>query len=412
MTTDTPSSSTDDFDLIEAARIQAHHGLGRSSRSPTGGSIPGYQLLKEIHRGGQGVVYLAVQEATRRKVAVKVMREGPFAGDHDRARFEREVQVLAQLRDPHIVTVHDSGSNDGCFYFVMDYIAGLPLDQHVSLHDLTIDQVLDLCATVCEAVNSAHLLGVIHRDIKPGNVRVDTQGVPRVLDFGLAKLSGNDAFSCSTITQMTATGQFVGSLPWASPEQARGESNKLDVRTDVYSLGVMMYQLLTGVFPYEVEGAIKDVLERIASREAARPSTRNVHIHSEIDAIVLKAISKNCQDRYQNAGELARDIRRHLAGEPIEAKRDSVLYIAQKTMQKYWVRSLIACGLLLSLLAFMITITVMFQVQSKLLDEAAEDQKRFSSERIEMLGRIEALQERLQSMGSNVATTPDSLSGP
>jgi serine/threonine protein kinase len=392
MSTDAPSSSTGDFDLIEAARLQAHHGHTGGTRSPTGGTIPGYQLLREIHRGGQGVVYLAVQEATRRKVALKVMREGPFAGEHDRARFEREVQVLAQLRDPHIVTVHDSGSCEGCYYFVMDFVAGLPLDQHVQTHAPPIDAVLDLCATVCEAVNSAHLLGVIHRDLKPGNIRVDPQGRPRVLDFGLAKLSGSDEFERSTVTQMTATGQFVGSLPWASPEQARGEANKLDVRTDVYSLGVVMYQLLAGRFPYDVQGALKDILERIASEVPPPPSAHRAGLGGEVDAIVAKAMSKDREQRYQNAGELGRDIRRHLAGQPIEAKRDSPVYIARKTMQRYWVQSIIVLGLLLLVLAFSVTITVMFRVQSGLLEQAAEDREHFSAERTKLRDEVHRLE--------------------
>lgn len=406
MTTDTPSSSTGDFDLIEAARIQAHHGAVGGTRSPTGGTIPGYQLLREIHRGGQGVVYLAVQEATRRKVAIKIMREGPFAGEHDRARFEREVQVLAQLRDPHIVTVHDSGSSDGCYYFVMDFVAGFPLDQHIEMHNPPVLDILILCATIAEAVNSAHLLGVIHRDLKPGNVRVDPEGRPRVLDFGLAKLSGNDALDSGARTRMTATGQFVGSLPWASPEQARGDANKLDVRTDVYSLGVIMYQLLTGGLPYETQGPLKDVLERIASENPPPPSTRRGGIHSEVDAIVLKAMSKDCEHRYQNAGELARDIRRHLTGEPIEAKRDSALYFVTKTMQRYWVQSIIAVGLLLLVVAFAVTITIMFNVQSKLLVQAAEDQKRFGKERTEYRQRILDLEALLGLAPDSSAAVP------
>jgi serine/threonine protein kinase len=408
MTINAPSSSTGDFDLIEAARIQAHHGLGRGMRSPTGSNIPGYQLLREIHRGGQGVVYLAVQEATRRKVAIKIMRQGPFAGEHDRVRFEREVQVLAQLHDPHIVTVHDSGSCDGCFYFVMDYVAGLALEQHVDLNELSVLEILDLCATVCEAVNSAHLLGVIHRDIKPGNIRVDTQGLPRVLDFGLAKLSGANDFEQSVVTQMTATGQFIGSLPWASPEQARGEASKLDVRTDVYSLGVVIYQLLTGVFPYDVESPIKDVLERIATAEPAPPSTRNRSVDSEVDAIVLKAMSKSCEHRYQNAGELGRDIRRHLAGEPVEARRDSALYVVRKTMERYWVQSLVVSGVLLLILAFTVTITVMFNVQSKLLDQASADRRQFAGERVRLQEQVRLLETELEAIGAPQAVATES----
>ncbi|KAA0212762.1 MAG: serine/threonine protein kinase [Leptolyngbya sp. PLA3] len=390
-----PTRGPFETDLIEAARIQAQHGLGGGPRGPAGGAIPGYRLLKEIHRGGQGVVYLAVQEATRRKVAIKVLREGPFASENDRSRFEREVQVLATLRHPHIVTVHDSGSCAGCFYFVMDYVAGLPLDRHVELHALTMEQRLDLMGTICEAVNAAHLRGVIHRDLKPGNIRIDPQGVPHVLDFGLAKLSGTEDLHASRGLDMTQTGQFIGSLPWASPEQASGLSHAIDVRTDVYSLGVMLYQLLVDRFPYDVEGPLKDVLERIASATPANPRALSRLVHPEAEAIVMKALSKRPEDRYQNAGELGRDIRRFLAGLPIEAKRDSVMYLVRKAMHRYWIQSLIAGGLFLLVLAFSVTITLMFKVQSELLDLAAKDRETWLIERDRLVERAEKAEQML-----------------
>lgn len=293
-------------------------------------------MIKEIHRGGQGVVYQAIQKATKRKVAVKVMREGPFAGPRDRARFEREVEILAQMNHPNIVSIIDSGQapassiSGGAFYFVMDYISGHPLDQWMSLKERTLDETLKLFARICDAVNSAHLKGVIHRDLKPGNIRVDTSDEPHVLDFGLAKVATgevSDDGGESPLKMMTMTGQFVGSLPWASPEQAEGHPDKIDVRTDVYSLGVILYQMLTGgKFPYEVIGAMRDVLDNILKATPQKPSTIRRQINDEVETIVLKSLAKERERRYQNAGELARDVRNYLGGFPIEAKRDSAVY--------------------------------------------------------------------------------------
>lgn len=330
------------MDLIAAARAQAKGSGTRSTWAvipPE--TIPGYEIIKEIHRGGQGVVYQAIQKATTRKVAIKVMREGPFAGPRDRARFEREVEILAQLNHPNIVGILDSGqagapgggasgSAGGSFYFVMDYISGHPLDQWMSLEPRSLDDTLKIFARICDAVNAAHLKGVIHRDLKPGNIRVDARGEPHVLDFGLAKIATGEVSGGEDRggpRMMTMTGQFVGSLPWASPEQAEGHPDKVDVRTDVYSLGVILYQMLTGgKFPYEVVGTMREVLDNILRAQPQRPSTIRRQINDEVETIVLKTLSKERDRRYQNAGELARDVRNYLGGFPIEAKRDSAVY--------------------------------------------------------------------------------------
>jgi len=139
-------------------------------------TIPGYELVKEAHCGGQGVVYQAIQKSTKRRVAIKVMHEGPFAGPPDKARFEREVQVLGQLNHPNIVAIHDSGTAAGSFYYVMDYISGRSLDDYITLTKPSIDDALRLFAKICDAVNAAHLRGVIHRDLKPSNIRIDADG--------------------------------------------------------------------------------------------------------------------------------------------------------------------------------------------------------------------------------------------
>lgn len=390
-------SASRDAKMIAAARQQiADRGQTLESADSSGpwlggpppDSFTGYKIIKELHRGGQGVVYQAIQQSTQRKVAIKVMREGPFAGAADRARFDREVHVLGQLNHPHIVAIHDTGSAAGHLYFVMDYIPGQTLDVYMAGGEHTVDETLRLFGKICEAVNAAHLRGVIHRDLKPSNIRVDPDGEPHVLDFGLAKvatseLAGGDAHP----TQMTLTGQFVGSLPWASPEQAEGQPGKIDVRTDVYSLGVIMYQMLTGRFPYAVIGPMRDVLDNILTAEPARPSAIGWHgrpgreINDEIDTIVLKCLSKERDRRYQTAGELARDVQHYLSGEPIEAKRDSAGYVLRKHLRKYRLAVAVAAGFVVVITAGLLTSLVLWGQASEERDRAVLAEQEQSRER-------------------------------
>lgn len=373
-----------DRDLIEAALEQAAPILASPASgtvtfgapSPLSDTFPGYEILREVHRGGQGVVYQALQKATRRKVAIKVIHGGPFTGSTGRARFEREVQVLGQLSHPNIVRIHDSGvTPDGSFYYVMDYISGRTLDE--VLRDErrpSVDETLRLFAKVCDAVNAAHLKGVIHRDLKPGNIRVDASGEPIVVDFGLAKIAVPDVTEDEDHTPrlMTVTGQFVGSLPWASPEQAMGLPGNIDVRTDVYSLGVILYQMLTGRFPYEVIGTMRDVLDNILRTEPARPSTIRRQINDEVETIVLKCLSKDKERRYQSAGELARDIKRYLGGDPIEAKRDSGLYILSKTLKRHRAPAAAAAAALAVIVVFAVFMTYQYRVANAARLEEAD----------------------------------------
>lgn len=311
--------------------------------------FPNYTVSREIHRGGQGVVYLAVHKVTKRKVAIKVLREGPFASKKERIRFEREVDILAQLNHPNIVTVHDSGSlphdKGGLQYLVMDYISGRSLDSFLADSKLGVPQILDLFAKIGDAVNAAHLKGVIHRDLKPSNIRVDNNGEPHILDFGLAKISIGD--SSDGAEDLTLTGQFIGSLAWASPEQAEMSAAKIDTRTDVYSLGVMLYAALTGKYPYAVLGNMREVLDNILKVTPAKPSSMARRINNEVETIVLKCLSKERERRYQNAGELARDLRCYLQGKPIEAKRDSLAYLLRKGVARHRVQA-VAAGLVLA----------------------------------------------------------------
>ncbi len=334
-----PPDHESELRLIRAAQAEARQLADAESHAgtlkPPGpafdrleSSLSGYRVTRRLGTGGQGVVFEGVEESTRHPVAIKIMRDGPFSTGSERVRFEREMQILAQLNHPSIVTIRDRGTVNGSSFYVMDYVAGPSLQERITSPDESLRRKLRLFADICRAVHAAHLQGVIHRDLKPGNIRLDLEGRPHILDFGLAKLTA-DAVDLDA-QSMTQTGQFIGSTPWASPEQACGKSN-IDIRTDVYSLGIILYQLLTqGRFPYPVVGRLRDVLECIISSDPQRPSTINREIDDELETIVLKCLAKEPDRRYQSAGELARDVERYLDGEAIEAKRDSYWYQLRK----------------------------------------------------------------------------------
>ena len=325
---------------------------GSGSRAnPNHPVIEGYEIVRELSRGGQGVVYQGIQTGTKRKVAIKILLAGEHASESSRRRFEREIELVAQLKHPNIITIFQSGTTpDGRQFAVMDYVRGVPLTDYVREKKPTLEEALELLATVCDAVQYAHQKGVIHRDLKPSNILVDADGQPKVLDFGLAK-----QLLMTTDTMLTISDQVVGTLPYMSPEQARGNPDEIDTRTDVYALGVIGYLMLTGKHPYPVVGAMADILRHIAETEPTPPSRawtsdsgvsqratwRKLRVGScpiddEVQTVLLKALSKECERRYQRAMDLARDLRHYLADEPIEAKRDSLLYRVRKAAVRRW----------------------------------------------------------------------------
>jgi uncharacterized delta-60 repeat protein len=291
--------------------------------------IPGYALLGELSRGSQGVVYQAVQAASSRTVAVKVLRDGPLARREERARLEREAHILSALSHPNIVPVLDHGTTaEGWFYLVTAFISGRRLDQY--LRDLCAEadggcslgdrhRVLQVFLKVARAVGAAHERGIVHRDLKPSNILIDDAGEPHIVDFGLARpafiATGPDAPSCAT-----ETGQFVGSLPWASPEQAEGRPDAVGVRSDVYALGLLLYRAVTGRLPYDVCGTVPEVLRNILRTRPTPPSrlmastAKGMHTATDdaLDQIILKSLSKRSEDRQASANELADDLERCL----------------------------------------------------------------------------------------------------
>lgn len=315
-------------------------------------SFPGYEVVGEPLHGGQGLVFKAVQRSTQRLVAIKLMREGPFAGVAERARFEREIQILGLIRHPNIVAIHGAGVVAGSHYYVMDFVSGRSLDEYILQQRPDKRQVLSLFAKISEAVHAAHQLGIVHRDLKPSNVFVDERSEPLILDFGLAKRAIEGA-----ALPITETGQFLGSLPWVAPEQAEGRQSTIDARTDVYALGMMLYFVLTGGFPYSVSGSVREVLDHIINDVPVRPARKHRAIDDEMETMILKCLQKDRDRRYQTAGDFARDLRCYLSGEPIEAKRDSTIYLLRKQLRRNLVPFSIAG-------AFLVTIVVALVVSA------------------------------------------------
>ncbi len=294
-----------------------------------------YDLLHEIHRGGQGIVYQAIQKSTKRVVAIKLILHGSFATEKQKARFEREVEIACRLSHPNIVTVYDGGVANGQPFCVMEYVAGKQLDFDAVQTNSKLNQrqAAELFSSLATAVGYAHQKGVIHRDLKPGNILIDPAGQPKVLDFGLAKFTHSE--SQSIFPGNTNTGEFLGTVCYASPEQTTGDPSAIDTRSDVYSLGVIMYELIKGELPYPTDGTIVEILQNIVSHEPAPLQNRETFVDEDLETIVLTCLSKDPQRRYANASDLARDLDRYLAGEPISARRDSTIYLLRKIVSKH-----------------------------------------------------------------------------
>ena len=294
--------------------------LRRSAKIKDG--FAGYELLEEIGRGGMGVVYKARQLQPSRTVAIKMIRAGIFASSADIQRFLTEAEATANLEHEGIVPIYEVGEHDGEHFFSMKFIEGESLTKCLRTANLPRQEALELLKSVCDAIAHAHQQGIVHRDLKPSNILLDGKRRPWVTDFGLAKYLDRDS-------TLTTAGDVMGTPGYMSPEQAAGQADKVTATSDVYSLGAMLYEILTGQPPIQIDTADRlnflDVLQRIQEQDVAAPRTIDRRIPRDLDTICLKCLEKDPAGRYPTADELAADLGRYLEGEPIQARPISLL---------------------------------------------------------------------------------------
>lgn len=353
---------------IDTSRAFFTHALPEQLSHLTDGEDPErigpYEIIEKLGQGGMGVVYLAQQQDPDRKVAVKLLK-AEMAGSHMLRRFRDEIHILSRLDHQHIARVHEAGlTSEGRPYMVMPYIDGCSITTYCRDKNLAVAQRLELFSQVCSAIHHAHLRGVIHRDLKPANILVETidgKPVTRVIDFGIARFEERSVLRPRPMTQ-TASAALLGSLGYMSPEQAMGRRDEIDVRTDIYALGIVLCELLSGINPFHHKpsepDSLEEILRKIREWTPPRPSVlwrtshgeERVPIPADLDWIVMKCLEKDKDRRYDSVSLLLEDIERWLRGEPVSAHPPSRRYRLTRLVKRHKALALTTVGVFTSLI--------------------------------------------------------------
>ena len=309
-----------------------------SSQDPLIGKKIGSCTIKRIiGSGGMGVVYEAIQDNPRRRVALKMMKRGVTSREATR-RFEFESQTLARLKHQGVAQVYEAGTHDegegGVPYFIMEYVANAkPITKYAQEKKLSTRAKLKLFSKVCAAIQHGHLKGIVHRDLKPGNILVDSHGQPKIIDFGVARSTDSDL---AVTTLQTDVGQLIGTLQYMSPEQCEADPSDIDIRSDVYALGVILYELLTGKPPYDIRRvAIHEAVRIVREQEPTKLSSVNKQLRGDIETIAQKSLEKDRDRRYQSATALQEDVEHYLNDEPITARPPGILDYFRRFAKKH-----------------------------------------------------------------------------